>query len=440
LLCPDLGLPLRTPKSKSLKVKLMPDPTITCTKCGAEIPLGEAVSHRLREGLEEEFKAERTKLNAALAEREAKLDARSKSVADEVARAMESERVKLAAAGQQQAEEKLGAVVRDLRNQISEQQQKLQTAQCAELELRKKQRELEEAKQNAELAMARKLDEERAAIAENARRQAAEAERLKLADKDNKIRDLQQQISALQQRAEQGSVQAQGETLEMELEHSLKAAFPFDDIAEVKKGQRGADVRQIARTSNGMVCGQIIWEAKRAKNWTPDWVEKLKGDQRDAKADIAVIVTTCPPDGLRGIGQRDGVWVCEAVFAVALGQALRQGLVSTATQRVQQSNRTEKMAVLYDHLCSVEFRHQIEGIVEAFIALKDQIDAEKRAFAKQWKEREAQLEKAITNVAAVYGGIQGIAGREALPEISRLQLPGLFSEGQTASVSQILSP
>lgn len=412
----------------------MPDPTITCTKCGAEIALGEAVSHRLRESLEEEFKAERTKLNAALAEREAKVEARSRSVADEVARAIEVEKAKLAAAGQKQAEEKLGALVRDLQTQLAEQQLKLKTAQDAELDLRKRQRDLEEAKQNADLVMARKLDEERAAIAENARRQAAEAERLKLADKDNKIRDLQQQISALQQRSEQGSVQAQGETLEMELEHSLRAAFPFDEIGEVKKGQRGADVRHTVRTNNGLVCGQVIWEAKRAKNWTPDWVEKLKGDQREAKADIAVIVTTCPPEGLRGIGQRDGVWICEPVFAVALGQALRQGLVSTATQRVQQANRSEKMAVLYDHLCSVEFRHQIEGIVEAFIALKDQIDAEKRAFAKQWKERESQLEKAIVNVASVYGGIQGIAGREALPEISRLELPGLSSESQSESV------
>jgi len=413
----------------------MPDPTITCTKCGAEIPLGEAVSHRLRESLEEEFRAERTKLNAALAEREAKVEARSKSVADEVARAIEGEKAKLAAAGQKQAEEKLGALVRDLQTQLAEQQLKLKTAQDAELDLRKRQRELEEAKLNADLVMARKLDEERAAIAENARRQAAEVERLKLADKDNKIRDLQQQISALQQRAEQGSVQAQGETLELELENSLKAAFPFDEIGEVKKGQRGADVRQTVRTNNGMVCGKLIWEAKRAKNWTPDWIEKLKSDQREAKADIAVIVTTCPPEGLRGIGQCEGVWICEPVFLVALGQALRQGLVSTATQRVQQANRTEKMAVLYDHLCSVEFRHQIEGIVEAFISLKDQIDAEKRAFAKQWKERESQLEKAITNVAAVYGGIQGIAGREALPEISRLELPGLSSDSQSESVS-----
>ena len=388
--------------------------------------------------MEGEFKAERLKLNAALAEREAKVEARSKSISEEVTRALDAERSKLAAESAKHAEERFGANLRDLQNQISEQQQKLQAAQTNELELRKRQRELEEAKQNIELAMARKLDEERTAIAESARRQAVEAEQLKLADKDNKIRDLQQQISALQQRAEQGSVQAQGETLEVELERSLKAAFPFDEIGEVKKGQRGADVWQIAKTSNGTVCGNIVWEAKRAKHWSPDWVEKLKSDKLDAKADIAVLVTTCLPEGIKGIGQRDGVWICEFAFAVPLGHALRQGLVAAAAQRSQQSNRNEKMAILYDHLCSAEFRNHIEAIVEAFISLKDQIDAEKRAFAKQWKERESQLEKAITNVAAVYGGIQGIAGREALPEINRLELPGLSLEKQDADVGECI--
>ena len=145
--------------------------------------------------------------------------------------------------------------------------------------------------------------------------------------------------------------------------------------------------------------------------------------QREAKADLAVIVTTCPPAGLRGIGQVDGIWACETPFAIAIATALRQGLVATANLRLQQTNSADKMAMLYEHLCSVPFRQNIEAIVESFKGLKDQLDAEKRAFAKQWKEREFQLEKAITHTAALYGGIQGIAGREALPEIRSLALP-----------------
>lgn len=408
----------------------MSETNITCPKCGAEIPLGEAVSHRLREQLEGEFEKERAKLNAALADREKKLasereviDARAKSVSEEIAKGLEAARSKLQADAVREAAEKTAVQLKDLQEQLASQKTRLETAQTAELELRKKQHELEEAKANMELTMTRKLDEERKQIAENARRQAAEAEQLKIADKDNKIRDLQEQISSLQKRAEQGSMQAQGETLELELENSLRSAFPYDELLEVKKGQRGADVTQRVRTNTGAECGTILWEAKRANNWSADWPAKLKEDQREAKADLAVIVTTCPPAGLRGIGQHDGVWVCEPPFAIPLAGALRHGLVATANQRMQQTNRDDKMALLYDHLCSVGFRQTVEAIVESFIGLKEQLEAEKRAFARQWKEREAQLEKAINHTAMLYGGIQGIAGREALPEITKLALP-----------------
>ena len=116
--------------------------------------------------------------------------------------------------------------------------------------------------------------------------------------------------------------------------------------------------------------------------------------------------------------------MCEPPFAPALAAALRQGLTSTAAQRLQQTDRADKMAALYDHLCSVSFRQHIEAMVEVFVGLQEQLGAEQRAFAKQWKEREQQLQKAITHTAMIYGGIQGIAGREALPEIQTLRLPG----------------
>ena len=409
----------------------MNDTNITCPRCAAEIPLSEAVSHRLRDQLKADFEKQREQLNEALATREKKLNdeqsalsLRQKDLAAELARQLDTERRKLTADAARQAEEKLGTQLKDLQAQLGEQQSKLKEAQEIELNLRKQQRELENSKNNLELEVARKLDSERKKIADDARQQAVEAERLRLADKDNVIKGLQEQIGALQQRAEQGSMQLQGETLELELEKNLRLAFPYDEIVEVKTGQRGADVTQHVRTNTGFRCGTILWEAKRAKNWSADWPEKLKADQREVQAELAVIVTTCPPEGLRGIGQREGVWVCEPPFAPALAAALRQGLTSTAAQRLQQTDRADKMAALYDHICSVAFRQHIEAMVEVFVALQDQLGSEQRAFAKQWKEREQQLQKAITHTAMLYGGIQGIAGREALPEIKTFQLSG----------------
>ena len=408
----------------------MADSTITCPNCKSDIPLGEAVAHRLREELAADFEKERQRLTQAISEREAKIaserkaiEERSRAVAEEISRGLDVERAKLRDAALREAAEQSALAMKDLQAQLESQQKRLAEAQGAELELRIKQRELAEAKDAMELNMARKLDEERQRISEEARVKAAEAEQLKIADKDNKIRDLQEQIGALQKRAEQGSMQSQGETLEIALENTLRTAFPFDEIIEVKKGQRGADIIHRVRTNTGVDCGTILWEAKRAANWSADWPTKLKDDQREAKADLAVIVTTCPPAGLRGIGQVDGIWACETPFAIAIATALRQGLVATANLRLQQTNSADKMALLYKHLCSVSFRQNIEAIVESFKGLKDQLDAEKRAFAKQWKEREFQLEKAITHTAALYGGIQGIAGREALPEIRSLALP-----------------
>jgi len=180
---------------------------------------------------------------------------------------------------------------------------------------------------------------------------------------------------------------------------------------------------QRVRTRQGVECGSIVWEAKRAKAWSSKWVAKLKGDQREAKADLAVIVATCPPDGVSGMALHEGVWVCEPPYATALATALRQGLIHTAAQRIQQENRADKMSQIYDHLCSTEFRQTVETIVDSFLGLKRQLDSEKAAMAKQWKERESQLASALTGMAGLYGGIQGIAGREALPEIRNLALP-----------------
>jgi hypothetical protein len=408
----------------------MPTLSIVCPKCGADIALDEAISHRLREQHEADHRRRLEASNAALAERERKfaaaeaaLQAQGQALHAEIERRLESERDQLARKARQNAEAQLAAQLQSLKEQLAAQRERLTAAQKAEMEWLHQKAALESAREELQLQIARQLDAERRKIADEARARAIEAERLKLADKDSIIRGLQQQIDALQQRAEQGSQQLQGEALEFTLEADLRAAFPGDDLAEIKKGQRGADLAHTVRTHQGFVCGSILWEAKRARHWSADWPEKLKRDQREASADLAVLVTTSPPAGLRGLGPHEGIWVCEPLFAVALACALRQGLIATAAQRVQQANRADKAQALYEHLCSVEFRQHIEALAEAFIGLRQQLDAEQRAFARQWKEREQQLQKALHHTALLYGGIQGVAGREALPEIAPLALP-----------------
>lgn len=403
--------------------------TIVCPHCKREIPLTEAVAHQVRRQLQADFDEQRRAQEKVFAEREAQLketqqqlDVGRKSLTDEVERLLAEEKQKLLADARQQAESKLTVELRDLRAKLTEQTGKLAEAQKTELVLRKQRRDLEERQQALELEVARKLDAERARIRESAQQAAAEEQRLRLGEKEKLITDLQKQIETLRQKAEQGSQQAQGEALELAFEDQLRASFPGDDITPVSTGVRGADILQRVRTAAGHDCGTIIWETKRTRNWQKGWIAKLKEDQREHRAELAVLLSLALPPDVTNFASVEGVWVTDFACAIGLAGALRQGLLSLAGARRAESGKKEKMAVLYTYLSSTEFRQRIEAIVEAFVTMKADLDTEKRAMAKQWAKREKQLEQVVTTTALMYGDLQGIIGQAALPGIKVLEL------------------
>jgi hypothetical protein len=377
---------------------------ISCPNCGAEIELTEVMTQSLRR----EF--------------EAKASAREKALTERMTQRIAEEKQKALADADRAAEQRTGVEMKELRETLAERDRKLRVAQEAELDLRKQQRALEERHQEMELEIARKLDAERSKIGEEAKKQALEQERLKLSEKEKVIDDLKKQLTLAQQKAEQGSMQLQGEVLELDLEGRLAAAFPFDGIEPVAKGVKGADAIQRVRTNTGGGCGAILWEAKRTKNWSPQWPGKLKEDQREAKAEVAVLVTQAKPADIQGFGQVDGVWVCDYLSALPLAAALRQGLVGVASARQAEAGKAGKMEQLYDYLAGTEFRHRIEAVVETFVGLQVDLDKERRAMERIWKSREKQIEQAITHTASLYGGVQGIVGQGALPGIKSLEL------------------
>ena len=320
-----------------------------------------------------------------------------------------------------------GAAVRqrrisDLKARADSQKTQLDAARAQELELRKQRRELEESKAALELDVARRLDAERQQIVAQAKVSAAEEQRLRFAEKEKLIADMQAQIATLKQKSEQGSMQLQGDVLEIDLEQRLAALFSTDLVTAVSTGVRGADMHHTVRTASAQYCGLIIWEAKRTKNWARDWPTKLKEDQRAAKADLAVLVTQALPEGVLGFGQVDGIWVCDYASALPLAQVLRQWLVGLAVARSAESGKQEKTALLYAYLTGPEFRHQVEGVVTAFKAMREDLEAEKRALQKHWARRERELDRAIGCTASLYGSVQGIAGAAALPDIAPLAL------------------
>lgn len=403
---------------------------ITCPNCRHEFPLSEAVAQRIRSDLSREFEERRRVAEAALAEREktvrdhlAQVELQRNNLDAELAKRMVAERQKLLATAAQQEREKIGVEFRDLQGQLAEQRLKLDTARQTELELRKQQRLVEERAQQLELEVARKLDAERGKIAEAVRAQSAEEHKLRLAEKEQLIAGMQQQIEVLKQRAEQGSMQLQGEVLELEIEQRLRAEFLTDSIEPVAKGVRGADVLQRVRTNAGLECGAILWETKRTKHWTREWPGKLKEDQREARAELAVIVTRTLPEGVTSFALHEGIWVCDFASAIPLGVALRHGLIQAAVARQAQAGRQGKMEQLYEYLSGHEFKQRIEAIVEAFVTMQGDLESERRAMEKQWAKRERSIRQVISHTAGLYGGVQGIVGQATLPEIQSLALP-----------------
>jgi len=395
--------------------------SITCPYCKKEIPLDEALSHRLREKLQGEFQEEMAKRERELKAREQAAIQKEKSLQKEFEDKLSVAVKKAEIQARKRAEEKLSSEFQDLQEQLKERNTQVKQLKETEFQFRKDKRRLEEEKQNLELKVMRQIDSEREKIREDVSKKIMEQHRLKDLEREKLIRDMQHQIEELKRKAEQGSQQRQGEVLEIELEELLQTNFPHDTVRPVPKGMRGADVIQQVCTPSGQACGIIIWESKRTKTWSDGWIEKLKEDQREAKADIAAIVSTVLPKDAAGIIQIGGVWIADYTLAAGLAMALRAGLIQVASVRTSLAGKREKMDMLYEYLSGPEFRQQIGGIVEAFVSMKKDLDAEKRAMERLWAKREKQIEKVIRNTGRMYGSLQGVIGR-GLPELKVLEL------------------
>jgi hypothetical protein len=312
--------------------------------------------------------------------------------------------------------------VTDLKQRLEEKTKRLEETQQQELELRRRQREIEEKEKAFELKMSRQLDVERQQIRNKVAREFEEEHRLKDLEKDKQLADMREQIEELKRKAEQGSQKMQGEVLELELEQLLRDEFCFDEFESISSGIKGADILQTVKTQAGRVCGKILWETKRTKNWSDGWIQKLKDDQRAAKADLAVIVSEVLPQGFHHFRQIVTIWVTDIPSAISLALALRTLLIQVARTKEIQTGKEEKKEIVYSYLTGPEFRNRVQAIMEAFIGMKQDLDTEKRSMEKYWTRREKQIEKIILNIAGMHGDLEGITGTP-LPTIKMLELP-----------------
>ncbi|MCX6316109.1 MAG: DUF2130 domain-containing protein [Bacteroidetes bacterium] len=298
-------------------------------------------------------------------------------------------------------------------------EEKLKESRQKELTFLKKEQELLNKEKEIEIQLQKMLLEERSKLTDVIRKEEADRNSLKETEFLLKLKEKEEQLEAqrklteeMKRRFEQGSMQSQGEAQELALEEMLRSAFPFDLIAEVGKGVRGADCIQTVRNGFGQECGKIIFESKRTKDFSNDWIEKLKADMRSQGADVAVIVTQALPKDMNSFGEKDGVWICSFAEARAVVAMLRDAVIKIATAAKSQENRGDKMHLLYDYLTSREFAEQWKAIREGFMSMKLSIQRERDAMEKLWKAREKQLEKVLLNAAHIRGSIEGISGTD----------------------------
>lgn len=417
------------------KIILNADDQIACPHCNSEFPIKEAVAKHLIEKHEDEYQQLLSKELVSLQEQAAK-DA-EKSIAKTFKRQIETLQEQLAESQdgakslqariteeKKKAEDKIRESVKlehdALEESLKSKEEQLAKFREQELALRKAKTELEDKQKDMELELARRVESEK----ESLRASIGDEFRLKEAELRKKIDDASKANEDLKRKLEQGSQQLQGEVLELELEHELAQAYPLDDIDSVGKGTRGADVIQTVRLRTGTVCGKIVWETKRAENWSNGWITKLKADMQEVSGDIAVLVSTAFPAGIEEpMVMKDGVWLVKPALAKGLSEALRTVLTEAQRQKAVSVGKNEQMEALYDYICSTQFVQRIKAVVDHQEQMRLELDKEKSAMQRIWKKREGQIGGITNQMMAICGELQGLS-HGSMPLLDDIALLG----------------
>lgn len=414
----------------------MTDPTITCPNCKTEIKLTESLAAPLIESTRLQYEQKIADKDADVAKREASIKKQQADIAkakesidEQVAEKLKSERQTIAAEEAKKAKTLLGEDLEQKTKELTELQEvlkqrdeKLAEAQKAQAELIRKQRELDDAKREMDLTIEKRVEESLVAVRDKAKLDAEEALKLKVAEKEQTISSMQKQIEELKRKAEQGSQQLQGEVQELELEDTLRTRFPRDLIEPVPKGEHGGDALHRVCGPAQQVCGTILWESKRTKNWSDGWLAKLREDQRAAKAELAVIVSHTLPKDVDTFDFIEGIWVTSPRHVLPVAVALRHTLIELSIARQAGEGQQTKMELIYQYLTGPRFRHRIQAVVEKFSDMMNDLEKERKTMTRLWAKREEQLRCAIESTAGMYGDMQGIAGK-TLQEIDGLTIP-----------------
>ena len=396
--------------------------TLICPHCKNSISIDEALSHQFENTFKKQF--EETRERERIEERKKMLEwqeKKSKELEADVSEKAKKEAEKQIESLRLKVQEERSAELKLLHEELEKQKEEAQKARDQELALRKKANELEEREKNFELEKIRQLDEERKKIQDQTAEMLLKEHQMRDAEKNKQMEDMRRKIEELQQKANLTSQQLQGEIQELELEEFLRKEFPIDEIRPVGKGVRGGDVLQVVRDSLGRECGTIIWESKRTKSWAGDWADKLKEDMRACKADVAILVSSVLPQGIKMFGPFEGIFVTNWECLFGVSAQIRMALIKESQIKSSVVGKNERMEIIFNYLSSNQFVQKVEAIVEAFSTMKEDLEKEKRMYTQIWAKREKQIERVINNTIGMHGELQGLMGA-SLPQITGLTI------------------
>ncbi|WP_456429282.1 DUF2130 domain-containing protein, partial [Nitratifractor sp.] len=373
--------------------------TITCPNCGTVIDIDEIFYHQIEAKFKKEQIEERKRLQAEIEEARKQyrshldsLKAKEEALKEEKERfdeklrqatkeQLRQERAKLAEELKKEITAEQSAAMEMLKKELEAKSKEVQELSAAKIEIERLKREKEEATLKAKAEAEAKLNEALAKereklqnsldeIAAQRLKKIEEEQEMKLREKDEQLKQLQRSLEEAKRKAEQGSMQVQGEALELAIEEWLRSQFPFDQVEEVKKGAFGADCIQTVHTREVQNCGVICYESKNTKAWSDAWIGKLKQDMLGAGADIGVLVTSVYPPGMERMGWVDGIWVCSLEEFKGSVSLLRESLIRVHQTVQREENKADKMTLLYNYLTGNEFQMQLKAIVDGFMQMQ----------------------------------------------------------------------
>ncbi|WP_420583104.1 DUF2130 domain-containing protein [Reichenbachiella sp.] len=374
------------------------------------------------------MKIEKTKLEKefiekenAMVERQQELKKKEASVDEIVQQKLESEKLVLEKKAVVKAKKDVDIELLQLKSELEEKQLNLNKSKQIEIENERLKREAKEKEADIRLQVEKEMQNRAVELEKQIIAREGQRQDMKLAEKEKQLSDLRKQLDEARRKAEQGSMQTQGEVQELALEEELQSVFRFDSIQEVPKGTSGADTLQTVRTQYGKECGMIAFESKNAKRFDEKWVLKLKNDMRTHGAKHGIIVTGTMPKDMPVFGLRDGVWVCTFKEVIGLTAAIRQVCITETTIKASEENKEGKVHALYNYLMSHEFKQRVEGIIQGASNMKTNVEKERKSMLAFWKKQEVQIDQMNFMMLDVIGSIDGLSGN-ALGPINGLEL------------------